>query len=424
MAKKHKPTRWRKLDNTAILFPIVANRQSSNVFRLTAVLQDAIQPALLQTALEETLPRFAAFHVRLRYGLFWNYFETNPATPVVRREEDAPCQYIDALETNRFLFRVLYYKNRVHLETFHALTDGTGALRFLKAICYRYCQLVYSLLGDTIYGLEEADNVEDCYLKYYRPMKQQSFKNPDAHQLHGERRMLGDLGVLTAKISLQELKAECKRWDVSIGVYLSAAILLAIREEYMGANGARKPATLFVPVDLRRIFHCETSLNFFSCITISKVFDAKKVPFEEIIALVKKEFEEKLTRQNFEEKLAYTARGETNLFTRIAPLPLKNGILRIIFEQSNKGSSISFSNLGPISVEPAFAKYFKEFRVMLSPSPREPIKCSACAYDGIVALSFVSLLEKDHIARNVIQRMSKAGVPIIIESNGDKDEAL
>ena len=48
---------------------------------------------------------------------------------------------IDPVETGRFLFRVLYYGSRVHLETFHVLTDGTGAMQFLKAVCYRYCQL-------------------------------------------------------------------------------------------------------------------------------------------------------------------------------------------------------------------------------------------------------------------------------------------
>ena len=72
-------------------------------------------PALLQQALEQTLPHFAAFNVRLRHCLFWNYLETNRATPQVLPEQDAPCRYIDPVETGRFLFRVLYYGSRVHL---------------------------------------------------------------------------------------------------------------------------------------------------------------------------------------------------------------------------------------------------------------------------------------------------------------------
>ena len=140
MKKRAAPTRWHKLDNTANIFPVVASRRYSNVFRLTAVMREAVDPALLQQALEQTLPYFAAFNVRLRHGLFWNYLETNRATPQVLPEQDAPCRYIDPVETGRFLFRVLYYGSRVHLETFHVLTDGTGAMQFLKAVCYRYCQ--------------------------------------------------------------------------------------------------------------------------------------------------------------------------------------------------------------------------------------------------------------------------------------------
>ncbi len=106
MKKRAAPTRWHKLDNTANIFPVVASRRYSNVFRLTAVMREAVDPALLQQALEQTLPYFAAFNVRLRHGLFWNYLETNRATPQVLPEQDAPCRYIDPVETGRFLLKV------------------------------------------------------------------------------------------------------------------------------------------------------------------------------------------------------------------------------------------------------------------------------------------------------------------------------
>ena len=40
--------KWHKLDNTANLFPVIASRRAANVFRMTAVLHDAVDPALLQ----------------------------------------------------------------------------------------------------------------------------------------------------------------------------------------------------------------------------------------------------------------------------------------------------------------------------------------------------------------------------------------
>lgn len=428
MSNRYAASRWHKLDNTANLFPVVANRKTTNVFRLTAVLRDAVDPALLQAALEQTLPYFAAFGVRLRHGLFWSYLETNSAVPVARREEDVPCRYIDPLETGRYLFRVLYYKNRVHLETFHALTDGTGAMRFLKALCYRYCQLAYPqdpALGDTTrYGLSEAGNVEDCYLKYYRPSQGRSFRSPRACTLRGERRLDGDVGVTTALLPVAALKEECARWKVSVGVYLAAALLAAVQEEYLGAAGSRRPVSLFVPVDLRRIFHCDTSLNFFSCIVVTQRFDGRQTSFAELIEQTKRQFAEQLTEDYFAKRLAYTARSETSLFTRVVPLPLKNGILRIVFEQSNKGSTLSFSNLGAVEIESRFSEYITGLRFLLSPTPREPIKCAACACGDTLALTFTSLLEQDRMVRSVVRRMTCACVPVTIESNGDEHEAL
>ncbi|MBP8856086.1 MAG: hypothetical protein KBG54_06230, partial [Oscillospiraceae bacterium] len=61
--KKASPTKWHKLDNTANIFPVVATKRMTNVFRLTAVLKEPIDAAILQEALDKTLPFFAAFSV-------------------------------------------------------------------------------------------------------------------------------------------------------------------------------------------------------------------------------------------------------------------------------------------------------------------------------------------------------------------------
>ena len=50
---------------------------------------------LLQQALDIVLPKFEIFHVRLRQGIFWYYFEENvKRAPRVHEEETYPCHYI------------------------------------------------------------------------------------------------------------------------------------------------------------------------------------------------------------------------------------------------------------------------------------------------------------------------------------------
>ena len=53
--------RWRRLDNTAKIFPVIANEGMSQVFRISAVMKEEVQPELLQKALEDILPHIRVF---------------------------------------------------------------------------------------------------------------------------------------------------------------------------------------------------------------------------------------------------------------------------------------------------------------------------------------------------------------------------
>ena len=76
---------WEKLDNTANLFPVIANETMTNVYRISITLTEEISQSHLQEALERVLPWFDSMNVRMRTGMFWYYFETNTkGVPVVR----------------------------------------------------------------------------------------------------------------------------------------------------------------------------------------------------------------------------------------------------------------------------------------------------------------------------------------------------
>ena len=58
MKKNPQGKRWHRLDNTGKIFPMIANENLSNVFRISVTLKEEIDPGLLDRALEEVLPRF------------------------------------------------------------------------------------------------------------------------------------------------------------------------------------------------------------------------------------------------------------------------------------------------------------------------------------------------------------------------------
>ena len=70
-------TAWYKLDLSANVYPTLQRRNFSSVYRLSILLNEDINPELLQQAVDLTLPRFPSFQVALRKGLFWRYLEPN-----------------------------------------------------------------------------------------------------------------------------------------------------------------------------------------------------------------------------------------------------------------------------------------------------------------------------------------------------------
>ena len=109
-----------------------------------------------------------------------------------------------------------------------------------------------------------------------------TFREPGAYHLRGEHRIAGGLGVATARMPVDALKAECRRFGATVGEYLTAASAYGVYEEYTACNGAKRPVSIFVPVNLRPIFGTETSLNFFSNLTIILPLARRAVPFEAV----------------------------------------------------------------------------------------------------------------------------------------------
>ena len=74
--KKENRLYWRKLDNSAKIFPISAGKKYSTVFRLSAILKEKVHPKILQKAVLMALEKYQSFKVRMKDGL-----STSETTP-------------------------------------------------------------------------------------------------------------------------------------------------------------------------------------------------------------------------------------------------------------------------------------------------------------------------------------------------------
>ena len=134
-----------RLDNAALIFPAALRRTWSNAYRISFSFRDPVDPALLQLALDRVAPRFPSVLVRLRRGAFWYYLEEVEHPPTVREDSWQPLIRMGRKDVRRCAVRVLYYRDRMAVEYFHAVTDGTGGMVFAKTLAAEYTRLRYGV---------------------------------------------------------------------------------------------------------------------------------------------------------------------------------------------------------------------------------------------------------------------------------------
>jgi hypothetical protein len=132
---------WVRLDNASNIFLAAWTDADPKVFRITAEVDDDIDPALLQQALDTTFDRYPLYHAVLRRGIFWYYLQDSDLRPTVTPDLRHTCAPLHHPDRKELLFRVVHHHRRISLEVFHALSDGTGALWFLTDLLTAYLAL-------------------------------------------------------------------------------------------------------------------------------------------------------------------------------------------------------------------------------------------------------------------------------------------
>ena len=411
---------WRRLDNTAKLFAAVSGEDLSSVFRISANLKEAVDPELLHRALLLTLPEFENFRVKLRKGFFWYYFETNDRDPVIEKEQSAPCRFIDPHRAARFPFRVSYFGNRINFEVFHGLTDGLGALRFASRLTEHYLELKKNLPVITE-EKEFSPLKEDDYLRYYRKLPKRHYESEPALQVSGEFLPFDQMGVLKGTLQVADLKAQCRKYGVSITKYLAAALLWSvIRTETDGKN-LKKPAALNLPVNLRSFFDSETLANFFAVVNISWPKGRAPENFREVLTNVSRQMDEQIVKERLEETISYNVSNEKKWYVRAIPLFIKHLAMELIFLRTSRVHTMTFSNIGPAKIREDLRENVEDFELLVGASPKQRMKCGAVAYDGKLCLTFTSAMAENRLPEVFFRFLEDQGIPVEQESNGITD---
>ena len=422
--KKESKLPWRRLDNSAKIFPMSTGKKYSTVFRLSAVLKEKVNPIVLEKAVNIALEQYKSFKVRMKAGLFWYYLEENPKMPIIEEERDYPCQYINPKTNNNYLFKVTYFENKINIDIFHSLTDGNNGNTFFKEIIYNYLELMYPEIFQDERRLRKIEyDIEDSYIKNYDRKAKSNVSSKKAYILKGKKIKLGAVSAIHEIIDLQALKKESKKYEATITQYLTAVLIYSIYEENYKKNNGRKPIKVCIPVNLKKYFQSKTMSNFFSYITLEANMKKDNInTFENILKFVKADFKKKLVEEEIIKTMSGNVKLGNNPFIRMIPLALKNIIVRLSYIEIRKYTTITFSNIGRVGIIGKYKDYIDYFLVLIAPESVEKIKCSSCTFENKMVFTFTSILDDNKIQKRFYEFLKEKGIKVEIESNGVLDD--
>jgi NRPS condensation-like uncharacterized protein len=414
--------RWYRLDNAAKIYPAVTNTRT-NIFRVAVRLKEQVNAQKLQEALEQTLPRFPSFNVRMQKGLFWYFFEHNPGKPIVYIEKAPVCRPINLQETNGYLFRVSHYHRRISLEVFHAVADGTGAITFLKSLLYRYLMLLGKDItaDDEILegiGCPAVSEVEDSFLKYYDPKISGGRAEEKAYQITGTRSAPEEVRVIHGILPVDAFKQLARESGATITEYTAALIIYSIWSTQLKGRTSRLPVKVSVPVNLRNIFASQTVRNFSSYVNVGLAFDSGTYVLEDILKTVSGQIKDSVQKDKLVEKIGANVKSERSPFVRFAPLFVKGIALRTAYNlYGERLVTTTLSNLGVVSLPESMSEYVERFDFVLGAPDKNTHRCAMCTFGGSVTVSFTRIIEETEIERFFFRYLAEKGLDIVIESN-------
>lgn len=415
-----------RLDNAAKIYPAARRRMWNCLFRLSATLNEKVDTAIMQNALDVTVKRFPSIAVRIRRGVFWYYLEELCTAPLIKSEAAYPMARMSFKDVRKCAFRVVCYENRLAVEFYHALTDGNGGIIFLKTLLAEYLSQKYGVNIPFEKGVldrtekPKTKELEDSFLKNYGPQSS-SRKESTAYKLRGTLENDGYLNLVTGILDSSEILSLARQYKVSLTAFLTAAMvysIIQIQNRTTPKRKRQKPVKVLVPVNLRRIFDSITLRNFALYITPGVDPRLGDYTFEEIVKSIHHQMGYEINAKNLAAKIAANVGAERSLILKIMPLFIKNIAMKTVFNLfGERKSSITISNLGVIDIPEEMKPYVNRFDFILGEQAMCTNACSALSYNGKLYISFLRTVRESEVEREFFCFLRSLGLKIKVESN-------
>ena len=425
LSPEHK-LRWMPLDNAAKIYPAARRHNWSSLYRFSATMSEPVDVEILQSALDVTVRRFPSIAARLRKGLFWYYLQQIPHAPKVQQDHCYPLSQMSREDVRNCGFRVLVYNKRIAIEFFHSLTDGTGALIFLKSLLAEYLQQRYGIQVPAekgVFGrLEEPTEgeLEDSFQKYAGPVRA-SRRESDAWRMEGTTEPNGFLHVTCMQLPVKSVLERAHAHGASLTTFLAACMMRALLDLQNAAVPERKrqkPIKILIPVNLRRVFPSRTLRNF-SLYSIPEA-DPRLGEYDltALCGIISHRMGLDVTPQQMSAKIATNVSSERILAVKLMPLFIKNIVMKAVFDAvGERKSCLSISNLGKVELPDIMIPYVERMDVILGVQSTKPNNCGVLSYGDTLYVNFIRNIKEPDLEYAFYRVLRDQGIPVTVESN-------
>lgn len=382
-------TDWYPLDHAAKIYPMSMSLKRMMVFRMSGYLKAPVMPEILQMALSYTIKRFPYFATTLKSGFFWHYLDSAMRRYVARPETKLPCAVMRVNAGASPALRVVYYQNRVSVEFFHILTDGTGANIFLRTLLREYLRLLGHQIPATDGVFDASESPEpkewrDDFTIADRCEKAKGFMDKRAVQLRGAIAFEQPSRVLHFNLSVARLRALAKERGVTITALLLGYMMLACKETAAPAGRKRK-IQIQLPVNMRKFYPSNTLRNFSMYCSI-RLHPAEITTLEGILPEIARQMQEGGRKESLDQTMHLSRRLVRLL--RFVPLMVKRPIAYFIY--GALGDTVftsTLSNIGPVTLPKEMEPLVEKFDFVLGPPITNRATCAACSYQDRLVLT-------------------------------------
>ncbi len=416
-----KEAKWFRLDNAAKIYPVVASAKNSGIYRMGIIMKEKVDPIALQEAVVECRERFPTFFVRLRRGLFWYYFEQNDKDPIVWPESPFICQSIDIHTNNHYMFTFLFYENRISLEVFHGIADGSGSFEFMKTVLYLYLNKIgYPQINDgSVFKLEDRPSLaelEDSYIGHFRKTKMG--KNPfiRAYRITGKRFKRRGINLTVGKMETSQLQKLASEHNVAFTEFLVGLMIYSILKNGNPKKLIKKPVALTIPVNMRKYFRSQSVRNFSLFFKVSYQMGKTMPTFAEILESVKEQFVSERSVEKLQNLLDLNVMFEKNILIKLTPLFIKKLIFKIGYAiLGDLPITTSISNFGIITLPETMTPHVDSFEFNLA-SGRKPGMAIA-SFSGKTTIAMNRCVADSSIEETYFSYLGQHGIDLDIHSN-------